>query len=323
MIDHAGPKTNLETIGQTVTQPIKQRKKIERAKKKWVDDFTVLACIDLKRHLIPDPSPVRPVPWRSRHELILPDEHNILRDEMNAIVKYSNERKMVLNPIKTKVMIFNPLRKYDFLPQISIKSGENIEVVEQHKILGQIIRSDLKTISNTEAICKKAFKRMWIIRRLKKLGCPNKELLTVLREQIVSICEVGVAWWGPMLTKQESNMLERVLKTGLHIIFQEKYVNFKNALHLGNLKSLKERRQIQIVKFSKKSYKNDRFKPWFCDSEEPRQPPAMPLRSAGNSLPLLKPVPCRTQRYSRSSLPIMTSILSWHPPLPYTPLYLA
>ena len=58
-----------------------------------------------------------------------------------------------------------------------------------------------------------------IIRRLKNLGCPNKELLTVLREQIVFICYVGVAWWGPMLTKQESNMLKRVLKTGLKIFF--------------------------------------------------------------------------------------------------------
>ena len=128
---------------------------------------------------------------------------------------------------------------------------------------------------------------------------------------------------GPHVNKTRKQHAGKGFKTGLHIIFQEKYVNFRNALHLGNLKSLKERRQIQIVKFSKKSYKNDRFKPWFCDSEEPRQPPAMPLRSAGNSLPLLKPVPCRTQRYSRSSLPIMTSILSWHPPLPYTPLYLA
>ena len=120
-----------------------------------------------------------------------------------------------------------------------------------------------------------------------------------------------------MLPKQESNMLKRVLKTGLHIIFQEKYVNFRNALYLGHLKSFKERRQIKIVKFCKKLYKNDRFKPWFCDCEEPRQPPAMHLRSAGNNLPLLKPVACRTQRYSRSSLQIMTSILSRPFPTPH------
>ena len=158
---------------------------------------------------------------------ILPQQYNTLQGEVDSIVQYSTERKMLLNPIKTKAMIFNPLVKYDMVPQISIKEGEYIDVVEEHKILGQIIRSDLKTITNTESTCKKAFKRMWIIRRLKALGCPNKELLVVLREQIISICEVGVAWWGPMITIQESNMLERVLKAGLHIIFQDNYITFK------------------------------------------------------------------------------------------------
>ena len=85
-------------------------------------------------------------------------------------------------------MLFNPLIKYDFEPQVSIRTGENIDVVEQHKILGQIVRSDLKTITNTESICKKAFKRMWILLRLKLLGCSKEELLNVLREQIISIC---------------------------------------------------------------------------------------------------------------------------------------
>jgi hypothetical protein len=185
---------------------------------------------------------------------------------------------MLLNPIKTKAMIFNTLRNYDCSPDISIKNGEHIDVVEQHKILGQIVRSDLKTISNTEAICKKAFKRMWVLRRLKSLGCPISELLIVLREQIVSICEVGVAWWGPMITKHESNMLERILKTGLHIIFQEKYLNFKNSLKLGNIQSLKQRRAVQITKFSQKSYKNPRFKTWFCEADESIQPAARERR---------------------------------------------
>ena len=82
---------------------------------------------------------------------------------------------------------------------------------------------------------------MWIIRKLKALGCPNNELLVdVLREQIISICEVGVTWWGPMITVQESYMLERVLKAGLHIIFQEIYSNLKMRLAWGTLKVLKK-----------------------------------------------------------------------------------
>ena len=79
--------------------------------------------------------------------------------------------------------------------------------------MGFILRSDLKTISNTEYICKRAYQRMWVIRRLKSLDCPIPELLDVLQHQIISICEGSVAlYWGPMITKAENNMLERCLK---------------------------------------------------------------------------------------------------------------
>ena len=114
------------------------------------------------------------------------------------------------------------MKKFDVMPKISTGSYKKLEVVEQHKILGQIVRSDLSTISNTETICWKAYKKMWILRRLKFLGCPVEELLVVLKQQIITICEVGVVWWGPMIQIYESNALERVLKSGLHIIYQNR-----------------------------------------------------------------------------------------------------
>ena len=149
------------------------------------------------------------------------------------------QRNQRLNTIKTKAMIFNPLRAYDIAPNISISPGTICEVVEEYKILGSIVRSELKTISNTEYICKRAYARMWILRRLKALGCPIPELLDVLKQQILSICEGNVAYWGPMITKEESNMLERCLKTGLHIIYQDRYISFKQVLLLANMNSLK------------------------------------------------------------------------------------
>ena len=148
-------------------------------------------------------------------------------------------------------MIFNTLRNHDLLPQIATGDGNHIEVVEEQKILGYMLRSDLKTISNTEYICKRAYQRMWVLRRLKSLGCPTSKLLDVLQQQILSICEGNVAYWGPMLTKVESKMLQRCLKTGLHIIYQERYISFSNALRLANMKSLKVRRGELITSFSK------------------------------------------------------------------------
>ena len=62
-----------------------------------------------------------------------------------------------------------------------------------------------------------------------------------------------MAYWGPMITKVESNMLERCLKTGLHIIYQDKYLSFSKALRLAGMKSLKARRVDLITSFSKKA----------------------------------------------------------------------
>jgi hypothetical protein len=319
MIDRAGPKTNPAPLGEIITQPQKKRKRIDKTKKKWIDDLTILAAMDLKKILVNNPSPTHPVPFRSRTEHILPSD-NPLQYEVDQVKTYSQKRKMLLNPLKTKTMIFNTRVKYDVMPQISTEPGKYLDVVEEHKILGYIIRSDLKTISNTEYICQKAYKRMWVIRRLKTLGCPIPELVEVLKQQIVSICEFGAAYWGCMITKQESNMLERCLKTGLHIIFQDQYISFSHCLQLAKISSLKNRRLSIIARFSKNAQKNPKYKKWFCASEEP--PEGARTRQAG-SRPLLKPVQCRTQRFERSPLPVMTRLLSWHPPLLYTPPHLA
>ena len=166
----------------------------------------------------------------------------------------------------------------------------------------------MKTISNTEFICKKAYRRMWILRRLKSLGCPEAEMLDVLKHQIISVCEGSVSFWGQMITKNKNNMLERCLKTGLHIIY---------ALTLANIKSLKTRRLELFTSFSKKAISSDKYKGWFCKKD------AENTRTRWKPTASLKPVTCRTQRYQKSSLPLMTRLLTWHPPLRYTALDLA
>ena len=96
--------------------------------------------------------------------------------------------------------------------------GKHIEVVEEMKIVGFQLRSDLKTISNTRYIIKKAYSRMWILRRLKDLGAKRHRLIDVLQNQVLSVLTLGVPAWDCMLTEQERTDLLRVLKTGLRII---------------------------------------------------------------------------------------------------------
>ena len=117
----------------------------------------------------------------------------------------------------------------------------------------------MKTISNTENICFKAYHRMWIVRRLKELGCETGELLDVLRQQVLSVAEQAVPFLGPIITKQE-----RILKAGLHIIYQQDYVSFYHVLKISKMKSLALRRKDIISKFCRQAEKSDTYSNWFC-----------------------------------------------------------
>ena len=107
-------------------------------------------------------------------------------------------------------------------------------------------------------------------------------------------------------------MLERCQKTGLHIIFQENYGSYATALKKAKMKTLRQRRIELITKFSKEAFKNERFKGWFVEEKSEHEKITRTQKPSG----LMKQIPCRTQRYQRSSLPLMTKILAWHPPLP-------
>ena len=58
---------------------------------------------------------------------------------------------------KTKVMLFNPCRSIDFTPDIQL-GGIQLDQVEKAKLLGVVIRSDLKWKDNTEYIVKEPTK---------------------------------------------------------------------------------------------------------------------------------------------------------------------
>ena len=55
----------------------------------------------------------------------------------------------------------------------------NQEFIWSCKLLGVIIQSNLKWNKNTDDICKWAFSRMWMIRRLKALGANNNDQIDV------------------------------------------------------------------------------------------------------------------------------------------------
>ena len=59
-----------------------------------------------------------------------------------------------------------------------------MNTVEELKILGLTLRNDLEWSSNTNNIIKKAYSRLWIIKRLKQAGANLEDMTDVHIKQI-------------------------------------------------------------------------------------------------------------------------------------------
>jgi hypothetical protein len=300
----AGPPASRTDLGQIITSTGRMRKPLDKRKVKWVDDMSCMAALHLPSSLVVDTRPdiPRPVPYRGRHGLMLPRESNTLQDELDSLNLYAVKRKMSVNHQKTKVMLFSRHKNYDFLPELELIQDEKIEVVEQMKIVGYILRSDLKTCSNTEFIIKKAYGRMWILRRLKALGASRIRLLDVLQKQILSVLNLGVPAWDSLLTEQEKEDFERVLKTGLKIIWGKDYSTFDTVIKEGQISTMRQVREKIVKKFVKKTIKHIKFKRWFSEHDSA----GMNTRTGNRAK--FKTVPARKAFFQKSPIPTITNL---------------
>ena len=70
-----------------------------------------------------------------------------------------------INHDKTKEVLFNGRNLY-FTPRLSLQGDEQLDLVEQVRLLCV----EVSCRENTSAICQKAYPRMGMLRRLKRLG---------------------------------------------------------------------------------------------------------------------------------------------------------
>ena len=73
--------------------------------------------------------------------------------------------------------------------------GVVLEVVKEIKLLGVIITHDQNTLNITN----KAYKRLWILKRLKQMGKSNTVLIIVNTQQVRSVLEYALVVWNSSL----------------------------------------------------------------------------------------------------------------------------
>ena len=99
----------------------------------YIDDLSEAEAIELKRQLIPDPMQ-RPMPlnYHERSRQILPTG-SILQKNLARIEDFTINNKMKINESKSKIMLFNKSRKFDFPPEFAFKNGQILECLEREK----------------------------------------------------------------------------------------------------------------------------------------------------------------------------------------------
>lgn len=206
---------------------------------KYVDDLTLAEAINLPTKLVnvPTDGRQRPDTFHARTGHALEPRDSQVFKELLRTEQYAKNNQMELNYKKTKLMLFNPCWFMDFQPEFEL-GGHQLEVVDEMRLLGVTVQSDLKWRGNTDDITKRALNKLWILRRLKELGAQAPELIDLYTKQCRSILEYAVPVWQGSITLQERQDIERVQKVALHIIYGNQYSSYRNALKLSELEPL-------------------------------------------------------------------------------------
>ena len=222
---------------------------------KWIDDLSLLEIINLivsgtssynfKHHVASDVG---------IDQKYLPSQNIHSQDYADKISQWTQQNQMKLNEDKSKLIIFNFTKNYQFSTRVYL-NNTLLEIVNETKILGLIISSDLSWHKNTENLVSKGYQRMLILRKLYEFSLPSEDLVKIYILYIRSILEFNSNVWFSSITQEEEDDLERVQRVACHIILNCEYENYSKSLITLKLENLKTRRSKTCTQFCQKGDK--------------------------------------------------------------------
>ena len=94
---------------------------------------------------------------------------------------------------------------------------------------------------------------MQLLRNISKFGASVEDMKHIYITLIRSVLESSSSVWHKSLTQENEIDIERIQKSALRILLDDKYTTYENALNILDMDSLKDRRKILFTKFTNKS----------------------------------------------------------------------
>ena len=174
------------------------------------------------------------------HESFSDPKDSSLQVSTDAILQWSSNNKMQLNATKTKEILISFKRKSETIPRIII-DGQEIERVDDAKLLGVNISSNLTWNTHVDTISVKASQRTYLLYRLKHSGLDPHEIISVFISIIRPLLEYACQVWHTCLTVEQTHKLESFQKRACRIAAPN--LSYSDALEFFKLTPLSARRE--------------------------------------------------------------------------------
>ena len=240
--------------------------------------------------------------WKYVDDLTLSESLSIrdqstLQSDLDEIQQWAEQNDMRLNVKKCKEMVISFLRQSPNIVSLHI-NGNPLSIVSSFKVLGVTFNDHLKWNDNVNILVKKASKRLYILRILRRSGVPSADLLPVFLALVRSVLEYACTVWHTSLPDYLSNKIEHVQKRALRVLYPG--LHYIDALQIAQIPRLDTRRHDLCTKtFEKIAKPNNRLNHLL-----PPTRVAAHGRTLRNKDCLSLPK-CRTNRYKNSFIPAM------------------
>ena len=212
---------------------------------------------------------------------------------------------MIINQKKTHIMSFNFRTSLDFTPVVKFGDSEPLEIVKETKILGIMVSDNLRWDSHVNYMLKKAYKKIWLLRRLKLLKLDSDILLDFYCNEVLSVLELGAPVWHSGLTNKMSNQIERIQKICIQLILGDCQFRIPYLVGCTMLSSIAplEIRRLELCKsFIQRASLDPQHSDMFVKNTS--------TIHTRNNKPLYREYNYRNKRFYKSPLCFLTRLLN-------------